>query len=129
MDSALAESTPSNPPALDTKTLLARINQRIALLRSWLSHDHGDEPYWWARRATAARAQSERDVLRRVADLLHVERATARGRVHGTRFANLDEQRAWLQEHENRICPTAAEFARVPCDATLVLLREGKLPL
>jgi hypothetical protein len=46
-----------------------------------------------------------------------------------TRFATLDDQRAWLREHENRYCATAAEFARMPSYATLVLLREGKLPL
>ena len=49
MDSAL---TPA-PAPLDIKTLLARVNQRIALLRAWISHDHGDEPYWWARRTLA----------------------------------------------------------------------------
>ena len=124
MDSALAPVTPS----LDTKTLLTRINQRISLLRSWLSHDHRDEPYWWARRLTAARAQQEREPLRQLANLLHVERATLRGRRHGTRFASLDEQRAWLADQEHRAWP-AAELARVPSEATLVLLREGKLPL
>lgn len=125
MDSALAPNT----PALDTKTLLARINQRIALLRAWLSHHHTDEPYWWARRTTAPRVQSERDILRRVADLLHVERATGRGKLHSTRFASLDEQRGWLRQHENHRCSTAARFAGLADDATLVLLREGKLPL
>jgi len=116
-------------PALDIKTLLTRINVRIALLRAWLSHDHGDEPFWWARRTTAPLAQSERNILRQVANLLHVERATTRGRLHGTRFANLDEQRAWLVEQEDRRCATAADYARVPSDASLVALREGKLPL
>jgi hypothetical protein len=125
MDSALAPA----PSALDIKTLLARIDQRITLLRSWLSHDHSDETYWWARRTTAPRAQRERDVLRQVANLLHVERATARGRVHGTRFATIDEQRTWLEQHAERMCPTAAEFAQLPSYATLTLLREGKLPL
>lgn len=122
-------SVTSPTPALDIKTLLARVNQRIALLRTWLSHRHDDEPYWWARRTTAPRAQSERDVLRRVANLLHVERAASRRRIHGTRFASLDEQHAWLEQHENRACSTAAEYARVPSHATVVLLREGKLPL
>jgi len=125
MDSALAP----NAPALDIKTLLARINQRIALLRAWLSHDHDDETYWWARRTTAPSAQSERDVLRRVADLLHVARATDRGRLHGTRFENLDAQRAWLRQHDNVVCPRAAELARVPSYATLALLRDAKLPV
>jgi len=109
MDSAL---TPA-PAPLDIKTLLARVNQRIALLRAWISHDHGDEPYWWARRTTASAAQAERQAHRLVADLIHVERATSRGRVHGTRFATLEEQRAWLDARER----------------TLSALREGKLPL
>jgi hypothetical protein len=69
---------------------------RIALLRSWLSHRHDDEPFWWARQLTAPRAQADRERLRVLANLLHVERATDRNRLHGTRFATLDEQRAWL---------------------------------
>jgi hypothetical protein len=101
-------------PALDAKTLLARINARITLLRSWISHDHQDEPYWWARTSSAPQAQQEREQLRGFANLLHVERATARGRVHGTRFGSLDEQRAWLTQRENW---------RLPCDVTLVSLR------
>jgi hypothetical protein len=125
MDSALAPTASH----LDIKTLLARINQRVALLRAWLSHDHSDETYWWARRTTAPRAQREREVLRQVANLLHVERAASRGRVHGTRFATIDEQRSWLEQHVERTCPTAAEFAQLPSYATLTLLREGKLPL
>jgi hypothetical protein len=128
MDSATATETVP-VPALDTKTLLARVNQRITLLRSWLSHDHTDEPYWWARRITAPRAQAERSVLRQVANLLHVERATQRERLHGTRFANLDEQRAWIASWEQRSCRAAAEYAQVPTNATLVLLRTGALPL
>jgi hypothetical protein len=125
MDSAVASTSPS----LGIGTVLARINARLAMLRTWLSHDHHDEPYWWARRTTASRAQSERQVLRRVANLMHVERATTRGRIHGTRFATLDEQRAWLREIEDRKCPTAADLAGLPRDATLALLRAGKLPL
>lgn len=125
MDSALAPT----PSALDIKTLLARINQRITLLRAWLSHDHSDETYWWARRTTAPQAQREREVLRHVANLLHVERATSRGRLHGTRFATWDAQRTWLDQHVERACPTAAELAQLPSYATLTLLREGKLPL
>ncbi len=129
MDSATATESVPAAPALDSKTLLARVNQRITLLRSWLSHDHSDEPYWWARRSKAPRAQSERDVLRRLANLLHVERATQRGRLHGTQFANIEEQRAWVAAWENRACHTAAEYAQVPTNATLVLLRTGALPL
>jgi hypothetical protein len=94
MDSAAASVLLPRP--LDLDTLRARVDQRIVLLRTWLSHDHGDEPYWWARRTTAPRTQSERQTLRALANLLHVERATARGRIHGTRFASLDDQRAWL---------------------------------
>lgn len=109
MTDALATSS----PVLDTKTLLARINERIALLRSWLAHDHGDEPYWWARRTTAPRSQQERHQLRPIANLLHVERATSRGRLHGKQFETLEEQRAWLDKQAE----------------TLARLREGKLQL
>ncbi|HEY6038551.1 MAG TPA: hypothetical protein VIV58_29920 [Kofleriaceae bacterium] len=69
------------------------------LLRGWLSHDHGDEPYWWARRTTAPRCQQERHLLRPLANLLHVERATSRGRLHGGQFETLEAQRAWLADH------------------------------
>ena len=68
-------------------------------------------------------------MLRQVANLLHVERATNRGRVHGTRFATIEAQRTWLEQHAERRCATAAEFAQLPSYATLTLLREGKLPL
>ncbi len=124
MDNAVALASPS----LDIETLLARVNQRIRLLGTWLAHDHADEPYWWARRTTAWRAQSEREVLRRIADMLHVERAHTRGRLLG-RFANVDDQRAWLATRDQRACPTAASYAGVPNYATLALLRDGKLPL
>jgi len=125
MDNAIASASPS----LGLATLVARINARLALLRTWLSHDHHDEPYWWARRMTASRAQSERHVLRRLANLLHVERANGRGRIHGTWFATLDEQRTWLVGMEHRRCPTAADLAGLPRDATLADLRDGNLPL
>jgi hypothetical protein len=127
MDSAAASVLLPRP--LDLATLRARVDQRIVLLRTWLSHDHGDEPYWWARRTAAPRAQSERQTLRALANLLHVERATARGRIHGTRFANLDEQRAWLARYEQHRCATAASYAGLPSDATLEQLRAGKLSL
>ena len=78
---------------------------------------------------TAAYAQWERAVLRQVADLLHVERATARGRVHGTRFADLDAQKAWLAGMEHRSCGQAATLAGVDAKATLAKLRAGELPL
>jgi len=125
MDSAVA----ATKSALDTRTLLARVNQRIALLRSWLSHDHGDEPYWWARKTTAPRAQYERVVLRHIANLLHIERASRRGRLHGTRFADLDEQRGWLEHNAAWQWSAAADFIQVPSYASLALLRDGKLPL
>ena len=64
------------PTPLDARTLLRRIDQRLALLRTWLSHDHGDEPYWWARKTTAPQAQYERWTLRQVANLIHVRGAT-----------------------------------------------------
>lgn len=109
----------------DTVTLLARVNRRIALLREWLSHDHGDQPYWWARQCTASVAQRERAALRCVAHLLHVERAHARGRIHCQRLPDLESQRAWLAEREHR----KGLLVGVPRDATLALLRDGKLPL
>jgi hypothetical protein len=106
--------TMSELATLDIKTLLARINQRLVMMRIWLSHDHGDEPYWWARNTTAPRLQQERQTWRAYANLIHVERATSRGRLHGTRFKNLDEQRAWLAHQES---------ASLPCAVTLVSLR------
>jgi len=115
------------PSPLDIKTLLTRINTRITLLRTWMSHDHGDEPYWWARRTRASLVQYERGVLRAIANLLHVERATQRGRIHGTRFATLDDQRAWLAAEESSFWPSAV--LGTPSNASLVSLREGKLPL
>lgn len=120
--------SPTPTSALDAKMLLARVDHRLTLLRTWLSHDHGDEPYWWARRLTAPQAQRERHVLRELANLLHVERATRRGRIHGTRFATLDDQRTWLQASE-QLYWAAASAAGVPSYATLAMLREGKLPL
>lgn len=130
-DSSATDSSapaPAPVPALDAKTLLDRVNQRLSLLRDWISHDHRDEPWWWARRSTAPQAQSERVALRQLANLLHIERATSRGRIHGTRFATLDEQHAWLAERAS-CCLAATESARLPSHATLALLRAGKLPL
>lgn len=107
-----ADESMSAPAPLSTKLVLARINARLALLRSWLSHDHTDEPYWWARRTTVPAIQRERLALRPIANLLHVERATSRGRIHSAQFETLDEQRAYLAERER----------------TLLQLREGTLP-
>ena len=117
----------ATPAPLDAKTLLGRVNARIALLRAWLSHHHGDEPYWWARRTTAARVQRERAFLREIANILHVERAHIRGRIHGTRFETLDAQRDWLDSQLYRWCGEAAGYAGLPEQATLHALREGKL--
>jgi hypothetical protein len=78
--------------------LLKRVNAMIVRLRRALAHDHGDEPWWTASGFTAREAQRWRRRLAVVADALHVERATARGRVHATRFASLDEQRRWVDE-------------------------------
>ena len=101
-------------PALDAKTLLARINERLALQRTWLSHDHLDEPFWWARDTTAPKLQRERLQWRFYAHLLHVERAHARGRLHCAQLATLDEQAKWLAGYERY---------ELPCNATLVSLR------
>jgi hypothetical protein len=126
------ESTAAEVPTktLDEKTLLARVNARLSLLRAWLSHHHGDEPYWWARRTTAREIQRERWHLRYAATLLHVYKATSRGRVHGSYFANLDEQKAWLDKQlDRKACDEGVRYAGVPPQATLRLLLEGKLPL
>ncbi len=108
--------------ALDTKALLAHVNARLAMWRGWLAHDHHDAPYWWARGTTAPRLQAERLGLRRIAHLLHVERATARGVRHGTQFADLAAQREWLADHAGWRWPGFD-------GATLIALREGQLSL
>ena len=48
------------------------------------------------------------------------ERAHARGRLHGTRFSNLEEQAKWLARYE---------VYELPCTATLRSLRATKLSL
>jgi len=83
--------------APDLRAELAPIDTRIRALRRALSHDHRDEPFWLAFGLPAPKAQSEREHLRSVANRIHVRRAMLRGRIHGTRFATLDEQRAWLE--------------------------------
>jgi hypothetical protein len=103
---------------LDARSLLARINPEIAALRRQLSRPHDED---------APRAQSRRAYLRIVANLLHVERANARGRVHGTRFTDLEAQRAWLESMERRACSSCAAAADLPHDATLAKLRAGEL--
>ena len=128
MSDAPATDASASPAPLDARTLLDRVNQRLALLREWTSHDHHDEPWWWARRTTARQSQAERAALRQLANLLHVERATARKRIHGTRFATLDQQHTWLEERATHYL-AATESARLPSYATLALLRAGRLPL
>jgi hypothetical protein len=123
---AAQEPEPARRP-LDARTLLARIDRRIVELRRALGHAHADEAYWEAFGISAPRAQSQRAYLRVVADLLHVERATRRGRVHGTRFATLDDQRAWLARYENLTCCRTAKDLGLPGDATLARLRAGEL--
>lgn len=115
-------------PALDVRTLLARVNHRLALLRSWLGHDHGDEPWWWARHRDARDCQRERLGLRPIAHLLHVERATRRGRIHGTQFANLDEQRAWLDARAGKHQALDPLALGLPKDTTLQMIRDGVIP-
>jgi hypothetical protein len=81
---------------MDDKALLARINVRLAALRRWLAHDHNDAAFWIAVETTAPAAQRERLALRPLATMLHVTRATQRGKLHGRMFETLDRQRAWL---------------------------------
>jgi hypothetical protein len=77
---------------------LSRVNALLVRLRRALGWNHGDEARWASWGITAPEAQALRAKLRAIANVLHVERATARGRLHGgTRlFATLDAQRAWL---------------------------------
>jgi hypothetical protein len=113
----------------DVRRLLARTNLRLAELRRWLAHDHRDGTWWDARGTTARQAQKDRAQLRQLANLLHVERATTRGRVHGTWFATLAEQRAWLDGMSERTCRRVAELMGLPADATLAALRAGAIAL
>ncbi len=87
-----------------TTDVLHRINRLIVGLRRALAHDHGDDAWWALREITAPEAQALRAKLRGYADVLHVERAAAHGRLHGgtRRFASLEVQRAWLADHERR---------------------------
>lgn len=126
----MTDAAPVSAPApiLTTKLLLARVNHRLALLRGWLSHNHNDEPYWWARKLTVPAAQLERLRLRWFANLLHTERASQRGHLHGRAFTNVDEQRAWLAKIANEWWPWN-EVLGLPANWTLHKLREGKLLL
>ena len=113
----------------DVDRLLSRVNPRITELRRALAHDHRDDVWWSARAITARRAQRDRQLLRQVAHLLHVERANRRGRIHCARFATLEAQGEWLAEWSERRCANAAELLGFDWDATLAMLRAGKLPL
>jgi len=112
--------------ALDVRSLLDRINHRLAALRRALAHDHHDETWWSAHDVTAPQAQYERHILRWLAHLLHVDRATARGRIHGA-FPNLDAQRVWLAKTETHSWGAAARYVGLSEVATLVALRAGRL--
>src|SRR5262245_57034807 len=101
-------TTETPPVSLDARTLLRRVDARIVALRRAIRHDHRDDAFFAAFGVPAPEAQCQRATLRMVADLLHVERATSRGRLHGKRFKDLDEQRAWLTTMEHRRCPRAA---------------------
>lgn len=114
--------------ALDARTLLARVDDKIVALRRLIRHDHADLAYWTAHGTTAPRARSDRAILRRVADLLHVERAHRRKRLHGTRFSSLDQQHEWLESMLHRTCACAAVAAGLPTNASLARLRAGELP-
>ena len=108
---------------LDVRSLLAWTNARIRVVKQLRRHRH-DDAAWWAERGTDARAtHRERETLRQVANLLHVERATSRGRLHG--FATLDEQREWLARMERQTCWRAADYVHVARESTLIALRAG----
>ncbi len=119
------ESPASISIVLDVRSALAWTNARITVVKRQIRHRH-DDTEWWATQGTEARwAQRERETLRQVANLLHVERATSRGRLHG--FATLEEQRAWLAKMEKLTCYRAAAYLHVPKDSTLVALRAGQV--
>jgi hypothetical protein len=111
--------------ALDARSLLAWTNARIVVVKQLRTHRHDDEAWWADRQTTAREVQRERETLRQVANLLHVERATTRGRLHG--FATLDEQRKWLARWEKHTCWRAADYLHVARDSTLIALREGRV--
>jgi hypothetical protein len=112
---------------LTPRSLLARISRRLATLSRLLAHDHGDLAYWSALDTTAAEVQRERRLLRPLATLLCIERANARGRIHGGRFPSLAAQAAWLAKIAHIACARSARAAGLPTDATLAMLRAGAL--
>ena len=115
------------PRPLDARSLLKRINPRIVRLRRAIRHDHRDTAFWEALGQTLKQLRSDREDLRFIANLLHVERATARGRIHGTRFATLDEQRDWLEGFVDWTCRRTAALCDLPPDACLEMLRAGEI--
>lgn len=115
--------------ALDARSLLRRIDAAQVRLRRALAHDHRDDAFWSAFGQTAPDAQRRRAGLRVLADVLHVERAARRGRLHGTRFPTLDAQAAWLAADGDgaRRFLWHARYAQLPERSTLAMLREGAL--
>ena len=117
---------PRSSVVLDARSLLAWTNARITVVKRHMRHRH-DDTAWWAERDTdASSAQRERETLRQVANLIHVERANTRGRIHGN-FESLEKQRAWLVRKEKQTCARAAAYLRVPRDSTLIALRAGQV--
>ncbi|MFN0252102.1 MAG: hypothetical protein ACKV2T_34825 [Kofleriaceae bacterium] len=110
---------------LDVRSLLAWTNARIVVVKQLRGHRHDDDAWWEERQTTAREVQRERETLRQVANLLHVERATKRGKLHG--FATLDEQYKWLARWEKHTCWRAADYLHVARDSTLIALREGRV--
>src|SRR5262249_24478713 len=94
-----------SPAPLTVTTVLARFNAELARFREWLAHDHRDDAFWSARATDAPRIQRARYRLRETAHLLHVERATRRGRIHGTQFVTFAAQQAWLTRLQTAYLP------------------------
>lgn len=111
---------------VDVRSLLAWTNHQIVALRRAMRHRHDDTAWWAARGITPPWTQAGRAVLRQVAHLLHVDRANARGRIHGN-FESLDAQREWLASWERRRCGIAARYLGVPHTASLIALRTGEV--
>lgn len=112
--------------ALDVRSLLVWTNREIVELRRAIRHRHDDAAWWEARDMTPGYAQAGRAILRQVAHLLHVERANARGRIHGN-FETLEKQREWLAHWEKRRCGVAARYLQLVDSPNLVELREGNV--
>lgn len=112
--------------SVDVRSLLAWTNNQIVAFRRAIRHRHDDDAWWASSSMTPGYAQAGRAVLRRVAHLLHVERAHARGRIHGN-FESLEKQREWLARWETRRCGTASRYLQVVDTPNLVDLREGRV--